>query len=173
MGLTVDGIFVFGLSLLAASNHGHGTIIVVGTAMALRYGSEIVLSPIGGALAHRFGARRMLISLSLACAAALALIGISGSTLWFGVLATIVLKALLQPVPAPVIAEDYPGAERVPALARQAVWRDIGAGAGPLAAGLVFPVLPSLAIYAGAAMLVAGASMALARKHRHVAALSH
>jgi MFS family permease len=99
MGFTVDGIFVFGLSLLAASNHGQGAIVAVGAAMALRYGSEIVLSPMGGALAHRYGPRRMLISLSLACAAALALIGISGSTLWFGVLATIVLKAVLQPVP--------------------------------------------------------------------------
>ena len=60
--------------------------------------------------------------------------------LWVAVLAAVVLRALLQPLPAPVIAEAFPGAERVPALARQATWRDIGAGTGPLAAGVLFPV---------------------------------
>ena len=66
-------------------------------------------------------------------------------------------------VTAPVIAQDCPGAARVPALARQAVWRDIGAAAGPLAGGLLFPVLPAPIIYAGAALLFAPASLGLAR----------
>lgn len=132
--------------------------------MALRYASEIGLSAAGGSLANRYGARRLLIGLSLACAAALALMGTSAPMVWLGVLATVVLRALLQPLPAPVIAEHCPGAERVPALARQAVWRDIGAGAGPLAAGLLFPVLAPFAIYAGAAILLAGASAMLIRK---------
>jgi MFS family permease len=164
MGFTLDGLFVFGLSLLAASGGGRGSLIAAGSAMALRYASEIVLSPASGMLAHRYGARRLLIGLSLGCAAALALIGTSGAMLWFGVLATVVIRALLQPLPAPVIAEECPGAERVPALARQAVWRDIGAGAGPLAAGLLFPAVPALAIYTGAGLLLAGASVLLSRR---------
>jgi hypothetical protein len=82
---------------------------------------------------------------------ALALVGTSGWILWFGVLATIVTRAVLQPLPAPVIAEEFPGTERVPALARQAVWRDIGAGSGPLAAGFLFPAFPPFAIYVGGA----------------------
>jgi hypothetical protein len=99
----------------------------------------------------------------LGAAAALALLGAPEPVLWLGVLATVVLRALLQPLPAPVIAEDFPGPARVPALARQAVWRDIGAAAGPLAGGFLFPALPALLIYASAATLFAGASLALVK----------
>lgn len=166
IGFTLDGLFIFGLSLLAASGGGRGTIIAAGSAMALRYASEIIVSPAGGALAHRFGARPMLVSLSFGCAAALALVGTSGWVLWFGVLATVVTRAMLQPLSAPVIAEEFPGPERVPALARQAVWRDIGAGAGPLGAGFLFPAFPAFAIYVGAGLLLAGAGTMLARRRR-------
>lgn len=167
MGLTLDGIFVFGLSLLASRN-GTGTgigsaVVLAGAAMALRYLSEIVLSPVGGALAHRFGARRLLIGLSFGCAIGLLLIGMPDWIIWAGVLSTVVLRALLQPLPAPVVAETVGGAHRVPALANQATWRDIGAGAGPLVAGLLFNQVPTLAIYAGAACVLAGATLLFAR----------
>jgi MFS family permease len=164
MGFTLDGLFIFGLSLLAAATVPHGAVVAAGAAMALRYMAEIILSPAGGAMAQRHGARRVLIALSLACAAALAVLGTSGILLWLAVLATVILRALMQPLPAPVVAEAYPGAARVPALARQATWRDIGAGAGPLAAGFLFPVAPAAAIYIGAAAMLAAASLWLARK---------
>jgi hypothetical protein len=106
----------------------------------------------------------VLVGLSLAAATALSLLGASEPLLWFGVLATVILRALLQPLPAPVIAQEFPGAARVPALTRQAVWRDIGAAAGPLAGGFVFPLLPAMIIYAGAAVLFATASLGLARR---------
>jgi MFS transporter, DHA1 family, inner membrane transport protein len=163
MGFALDGLFVFGLSLLAVSGLGSSGVIAASVAMALRYASEILLSPSGGALAHRYGARRMLIGLSLATAAALAILGAPEPFLALAVLATVILRALLAPLPAPVIAEDFPGAARVPALARQAVWRDIGAAAGPLAGGFLFPVLPALVIYASAGALFAAASLSLAK----------
>jgi hypothetical protein len=62
-----------------------------------------------------------------------------------------------------VVAEIYSGVHRVPALARQATWRDIGAGTGPLAAGVIIPVLPPLAVYGGAALLLGVASLWLLR----------
>lgn len=62
-----------------------------------------------------------------------------------------------------MIAEDCTGAARVPALARQAVWRDIGAAGGPLAGGFLFPVLPAMVVYAGAAALFAVASAGLVK----------
>jgi MFS family permease len=167
MGFALDGLFVFGLSLLAVTGLGSSGVIAASIAMALRFISEIFLSPSGGALARRYGARRMLIGLSLGAAAALALLGIPEPTLWVGVLATVILRALLQPLPAPVIAEDFPGAARVPALARQAVWRDIGAAAGPLAGGFLFPLLPAQIIYVGAAALLAVASVALVKPAAH------
>jgi len=163
MGFGLDGLFVFGLSLLAVAGLGRNGVIAASIAMALRYISEILLSPVGGTLAHRYGARRMLVGLSMAAAAALASLAVPEPVLWFAVLATVVLRALLQPLPAPVIALDCPGGARVPALARQAVWRDIGAAAGPLAGGLLFPILPAPIIYASAALLFAAASLGLAR----------
>lgn len=167
MGFALDGLFVFGLSLLAVAHLGGSGVIAASLAMALRYASEILLSPSGGAIARRYGARATLIALSFGAAAALAVLGAPEPFLSLGVLATVVLRALLAPLPAPVIAEDYPGAARVPALARQAVWRDIGAAAGPLAGGFLLPVLPAPILYASAAALFAAASLSLARRTAH------
>ena len=166
MGFTLDGLFIFGLSLLAAASLPEGAVIAAGAAMTLRYVSEIALSRPGGTLARHVGARRLLIVLSLALAGALALLASTGVLLWVAVLAAVVLRALLQPLPAPVIAEAFPGAERVPALARQATWRDIGAGTGPLAAGVLFPVASTLSIYAGAGLLLASATLLLVKGNR-------
>lgn len=159
MGFTLDGLFVFGLALVAKNNVPEGAVIAAGLAMALRYFFEITLSPVGGRLSERIGARRLLITLSMCAALGLVCLGFGHPWLWIGVLSVITLRALLQPLPAPVVAEAFPGPARVPALARQATWRDIGAGAGPLAAGLLFPVVPVLGIYAGAAVLLATSSV--------------
>ncbi len=164
MGLALDGLFIFGLALLAKANMPEGGTLAAGVAMALRYLFEIVLSPLGGSLAHRIGARRLLVILSLAASGGLVLLGLGGYLLWVGAIAAITLRALLQPLAAPVVAEAFPGPARVSALARQATWRDIGAGAGPMIAGLLFPVLPAAAIYIGAATLLISASMMVARR---------
>ena len=50
---------------------------------------------------------------------------------------------------------ENPGRDRVPALARLATWRDLGAGAGPLLAGALLPMLPHSLLYGGAAVLLA------------------
>ncbi len=162
-GLTLDGIFVFGISLLAAKNLPQGAVIAAGAALALRYAVEIGFSPMGGTLAQRHGARRMVIALSLGAAGGLALLGANGAILWLGVLVTIVLRALMQPLPGPLVAETFPRQdERVAALASQATWRDIGAGAGPLIAGIVLPLAAPALIYGAAAGLLAGTSAWLA-----------
>jgi MFS family permease len=154
MGFTLDGLFVFGLAILAKESVPESAALAAGFAMALRYLFEIVLSPVGGQLSGGIGARRLLIMLSLLAAASLVLLGLGSPWLWIGAIAVITLRALLQPLPAPFVAEAFPGPSRVPALARQATWRDIGAGTGPLAAGLLFPIFPALAIYTGAAALL-------------------
>ena len=71
MGFALDGL-VFGLSLLAVVGLGRSGVIAASLAMALRYVSEILLSPAGGRLARRCGARRMLVALSLGAASTLA-----------------------------------------------------------------------------------------------------
>ena len=163
-GMALDGVFVLGLSVLAAlalGGAGQGAALAACLALALRYASEIALGPAGGTLADRFGAARMLILLSAASALALAAIGIGGPGLWIGALLVVLLRGLLQPLPAPVVAARNPGAERVPALARLATWRDLGAGAGPLAAGLLLPILPPALVYGltGLALLLAALAL--------------
>jgi MFS family permease len=160
LGFTLDGLFIFGLGLLAAASYPKGAVLAAGIAMALRYAVEVAFSPVGGQLAHHFGARPILVLSSLGAAAGLALLS-SEQWLWFGVVATIVLRALVQPLTAPMVAEAHPGSERVRALARQATWRDIGAGTGPLAAGVLFPIMAPIAIYGGASVLLAATSLLL------------
>jgi hypothetical protein len=110
-------------------------------------------------VAHLYGARRILVIASLGAAAGLSLLSADGWVLWGAIVATIVLRALTQPLTAPLIAESYPKPERVRALARQATWRDIGAGTGPLAAGFLFQMATPFAIYGGAALLLAATSL--------------
>lgn len=164
MGFTMDGLFIFGLALLAKESMPQGAVVAAGFAMALRYLFEILLSPAGGLMAQRFGARRLLVIFSFMAAFGLFLLGFGSPLLWIGAIAVITLRALLQPLPAPLVAEVFPGPARVPALARQATWRDIGAGAGPLTAGLLFPLLPVFAIYAGGAAILASASLLLVKR---------
>ena len=61
------------------------------------------------------------------------------------------------------MAHRHPGPDRVQALAARSVWRDIGAGTGPLVAGLVLPVVSSLWVYGVAALLLALAALACGR----------
>ncbi|HEY0201385.1 MAG TPA: MFS transporter, partial [Burkholderiaceae bacterium] len=133
-----------------------------------RYLSEMLLSPAGGQLAERFGAERMLVALSLVTAVLLAGFGAGGGTraMWFCAAAVVALRALQLPLLAPIVAHRNPGPARVPALAARLVWRDIGAGLGPMLAGLLLPVVPPLVVYGAAATVLALAAWACGRSHR-------
>jgi hypothetical protein len=152
-GMTLDGLFVLGMSILAAAAVPEYAALAAGAALALRYIAEILLGPVGGALAERFGARWVLMLLSAASAAGLAIVG--AGLLWSGAILVVMLRGLIQPLPAPVVAIENPGRDRVPALARLSTWRDLGAGIGPLLAGALLPILPQWLLYGGAAFLLA------------------
>lgn len=158
-GLALDGVFVVGLAVLARAASPNDATLAAGCALALRYVAEIVLGPPSGVVAERFGALRLLIVLSLTSAFAYA--AISAGALWTGVVAVVLLRGMLAPLSAPVAAAANPGASRVIAIARMATWRDLGAGVGPLLAGIVLPVAP-MALYAGSAAVLAAATLALA-----------
>jgi hypothetical protein len=162
-GLALDGLFVMGLTVLARAAMPDHAGLAAGAAMALRYLAEVVLGPPAGALAVRFGSVRLLVALSCGSAAALAAIGFGA--LWPGTAAVVLLRGLIQPLPAPAAAAANPGPERVPALARLATWRDLGAGLGPIVAGLLLPVLPSSLLYGctGALLTVSALLMGRAR----------
>ena len=175
-GFTLDGLFIVGLAYLSStvgstrsSIVGHagaadGAILPTGLLLALRYGAEIALSPLGGRLAERFGAERLLVSMSLATAVALVCFGLGA--LWTGALVIVVLRALQLPLLAPIVARREPGPGRVRALAAREVWRDIGAGTGPIVAGLVLPVVATPWVYGIAAALLAWAALACGREAR-------
>ncbi len=166
-GMALDGLFVMGLSVLAVATLPKGAGLAAGGALALRYASEIVFGPAGGALGQRFGAGRMLILLSVGSALGLAAIGLHEvwtAGLWIGVLSVVLLRGLLQPLPAPVAAAAAKPEDRVAALARLATWRDLGAGLGPLAAGVLLPLVPPPLLYGTAAAALIAISLALWRR---------
>jgi hypothetical protein len=134
--------------------------LAAGGALALRYVAEIMLGPSGGALAQRYGPRPVLTLLSVSTAVGLAVIG--AGVLWIGALLVVVLRGLIQPIPPPLVAIENPGRDRVPALARLATWRDLGAGAGPILAGALLPIVPHEVLYGAAALLLAASAAAVA-----------
>ena len=161
-GFTLDGLFVVGLAYLGKDLLPGGAVMAAALLMALRYFSEIVLSPIGGHMAERFGAERLLVTLSLLTT--VVLVGFGAGWIFSGAAVIVVLRALQLPLIAPIVVKRTPGAGRVQALATRAVWRDIGAGTGPMAAGLLLPIVPSFWIYAVSAGLLAVAAVACVRR---------
>lgn len=161
-GFSLDGLFVIGLAYLGKDVMPGGAVLAAGLVMALRYFSEVVFSPLGGRFAERFGAERLLVSLSLLTA--IVLVGFGAGWLWICATAIVILRALQIPLIAPIIALRTPGPERVRALAARAVWRDIGAGTGPIAAGVLLPIVPAFWIYAIAAVFLAVAAVACAKR---------
>lgn len=153
-GVALDGLFIFGLSIQAQKLLGGDAVLIAGGLMALRYVSEMLLSPLGGRAAQRFGATSMLLLFSFLSALALTAFG----SYWVivGAAAVLVLRALQLPLVTTLVAERNPGSMRVSALASNAVWRDIGAGLGPLLAGLLLPIASAPWVFglAGAAIAV-------------------
>ncbi|MGY2959382.1 DHA1 family inner membrane transport protein [Pseudomonas sp. TE36184] len=153
-GVALDGLFIFGMSIQAQKLLGGDAVLIAGALMALRYVSEMLLSPLGGRAAQRFGATSMLLLFSFLSALALAAFG----SYWVivGAAAVLVLRALQLPLVTTLVAERNPGSMRVSALASNAVWRDIGAGLGPLLAGLLLPVAAAPWVFglAGAAIAI-------------------
>ncbi len=163
-GLALDGVFVVGLSVLAAAASPRGgATFAAGAALSLRYLSEIALGPPSGLAAERWGVGRAVVAASLCSAAGYA--AICAGAVWAGIVAIVLLRGVLAPLPAPVAAMLYPGGERVPAIARLATWRDLGAGIGPMLAGAVLPLAPA-ALYAGAGLALAAATLYLAASLR-------
>lgn len=161
-GLTLDGLFIIGLSYLGKDLLPGGAVLAAGLLLALRYLCEIVLSPVGGHMAERFGPERLLVTLSLMTT--IALVGFGAGWIWSCAAAIVILRALQLPLLPPIVALRTPGPERVQALATRSVWRDIGAGAGPVIAGFLLPIVSPLWIYGVSAGLLAVAALACVRR---------
>ncbi len=161
-GLTLDGLFIIGLSYLGKDMLPENAVIVAGLLLAARYMGEIVLSPLGGLLAERIGAVKLLVRLSLLTS--LALLGFAYGWLWSCAACIVVLRSLQLPLLAPIVAERTPGPDRVYALAARSMWRDIGAGLGPMLAGALLPVVSPRWMYGLPSLLLAWAAWSCAEK---------
>lgn len=152
-GVALDGLFIFGLALQAQTVMGGDAVLVAGILLALRYVSEMLLSPLGGRAAEQFGAVRMLVIFSVLTGVALTAFG--SHWLILGAGGVLILRAVQLPLVTTLVAQRNPGPGRVQALAANAVWRDVGAGVGPLLAGLLLPVTSAVWVYALAGLAVA------------------
>ena len=157
-GLVLDGLFIIGLSYLGRDVLPGHPVVVAGLLLSVRYLAEIVLSAVGGDLAERYGAEVLLVG--FAVLTSLALVGFGLGWLWTSALAIVVLRALLLPLLPPLVARRTPGPGRIQALATRSVWRDLGAGAGPVLAGVLLPIAPSAWVYGVAALLLSATAIA-------------
>jgi len=162
-GVALDGLFIFGLSLQAQAVLGGNAVFIAGVLLALRYASEMLLSPLGGRAADTFGAVQMLVVFSALTAVALTAFGFHWLIIGAG--GVLILRALQLPLVTTLVAQRNPGAGRVQALAANAVWRDVGAGVGPLLAGVLLPVASASWVYslAGLAVVVSAVVCSLRR----------
>lgn len=153
-GVTLDGLFIFGLSAFSQAVLGGNAVLVAGLLMTLRYLSDMLLSPLGGRAADRYGAAPMLVACSTLTTLSLTAFGFHWLIL--GAAGVLILRALQIPLVVTLVAARHPGQARLPALASNAMWRDVGAGVGPLLAGVLIPLVPSTLLYplSGLAILV-------------------
>lgn len=162
-GLVLDGLFIVGLSYLGRGMLPGHPAVAAGLLLAARYLAEILLSSASGRMAERYGAETLLVILSLLTSAAL--LGFGLGWLWPCALAIVILRALLLPLLPPLVALRAPGPARLQALATRSVWRDMGAGAGPVLAGVLLPAVPTAWIFGVAAVsLTVAAAGCLARR---------
>jgi MFS transporter, DHA1 family, inner membrane transport protein len=161
-GLVIDGLFIIGLSYLGRELLPGNPVLVAGFLLSSRYMAEILLGSAGGRLAEKYSAEGLLLLFS--ALASVALLGFGLGWLWPSALAILILRALMLPLPPPLVARRTPGAGRIQALATRSVWRDMGAGIGPVLAGMLLSRVPSAWLYGFAALLLTLAALACFKK---------
>ena len=133
MGAGIDGVFTISISLMWAQYLSTEVAILIGgSILAGRRLSEMLIAPCAGIIADRFGIRSPLF-----IAIAITIMGfgcIGGGLLTLGSIALVISRGALGTLFPAAVARIYPE-EKIKALARNQTWRDVGAAAGPLAAG--------------------------------------
>ena len=133
MGAGVDGVFTVSISLMWAQYLSTETAILIGgSILAGRRLSEMLIAPLAGMIADRFGVRLPLFLAIMLTIAGFGLIG--GGLLMLGSIALVISRGALGTLFPAAVARIYPE-DKIKALARNQTWRDVGAAAGPLAAG--------------------------------------
>jgi MFS family permease len=159
MGFVSDGLFPATIAVLLLESEGASTAaMAAGTILALKRAVVVVLGPISGRVADRFGALRTSIAGFVITAAGTILIA------WGNVLAgaiVLVSGAAVSSTAIPLLANTDNESARLSSLARLGLARDVGAAAGPLIALPLFAAIGGAWLYGVAtASLLAAAFIA-------------
>jgi len=135
MGFAVDGLFTMTVTIMLAEHIALEMAMLSGGAMfAGRRVIEMVVAPLSGYIADRFGVRAPMIGNAVLLAAGLALVGLGW--LFTGALAIVLARGALGTLIPAAVALFAPDAV-LQSLARNQTWRDIGAALGPLTTGFL------------------------------------
>ena len=138
MGFGVDGIFTMTITIMLAGKISvEAAMIWAGLVMSGRRVMEMIVAPLSGHIADRYGVRRPLLLACLLLVVGLALVGFGW--LYAGAAAIILGRGALGTLIPAAVALFATGAVMGP-MARNLTWRDIGAAAGPLITGIMLGV---------------------------------
>jgi len=160
-GFVVDGVFLVSVTLLLkASVTDFSPAMATGIVFSLRWIVESFCAPIGGRLADRFGATRVMLVFGILMSAALA--SIAFGFVYAGAVAVTVVRGLTNTIAAAMVAERNPG-DSVGAQSVYSTYRDIGAALGPLIAGLFIDEIGRLPLYLALSLVLGGTTLMLRR----------
>jgi len=132
VGLAGDGIFMVTIGLLFLQEvSAQMAMLSAGGVMALRHLVVLVVSPLGGMLADRFGAPRTMLGSALAMTAGFALVPLDLT--YLAAVLMLVGRGILAVVSPLIVARDADNVMN--AVSANASWADLGAATGPLLAG--------------------------------------
>ena len=163
-GFVTDGVFPATVGLLLARPGGGSEALAgAGLLLAFKRVAVMLLAPVGGRAADRFGGGAV-------TAAGLAAAATGAFCIGFGeVIAGAVLLccgAAVTTTTIPVAVATGDPEERVSALARVAMARDAGAAAGPLVALVAFEAAGATILYSAAGLLLAASGLLAPRRRR-------
>ncbi len=152
VGLAGDGIFMVTIGLLFLQEvSAQMAMLSAGGVMALRHLVVLLVSPVGGLLADRFGAPRTLLGSALAMTAGFALVPFD--LVYVAAVFMLVGRGILAVVSPLIVARTIKG-DVMTAVSANASWADLGAATGPLLAGFSVGLVSLDALYGGAAVLL-------------------
>lgn len=156
VGLVADGIFPATIALLLAPSLGvSAAAAATGTLLAGKRAAVVVLGPLGGRAADRFGGGATTLAGAAVIAAGAFLVA-CGSIVAGAVVLICGAAVTSASIPLAATSGQDPFAphERLAILARLGTARDAGAAAGPLLAMALFDVAGGPLLYAAAGVLV-------------------
>ncbi|MBT3533268.1 MAG: MFS transporter [Rhodospirillaceae bacterium] len=135
MGFGVDGVFTMTITIMLAGEISVAAAMLWGgLVMSGRRVAEMVVAPLSGHIADRFGVHKPLIAAAMLLVFGLGMVGIGW--LYVGALAIVLSRGALGTLIPAAVALFAKGPVLVP-LARNQTWRDVGAAAGPMTTGFV------------------------------------